>query len=341
MSIRLQNRGPPPLAKSFTEGGSPHGAELLLAGIAAEASTVLPVIHAARSCTAPSHGYRSRSPPAPSEACRAAPEGAVGVVSTSGRGTETPSSPGPAADRPQRPSSRAAGESGGTPEARRSWRLSQKAAARPEVPEHEVQRRKRRSYTPEEILEFQQQAQCRVLERRRAMTAEPRVRKISDHSRRQSLDSFQRRTEMRLEEHTRVALEAIAVEQEGRERRARTAEEVVAFQRRAKARLSDWRRVQTLEKQKAEEEEQRRRARQREESQAAVLLKERRRAEIYALNALLREQGQKKLELFMQGRLEGRDAVEDSSEADGAGSSDEEGEGGGAVPNTREFQHGV
>ena len=73
----------------------------------------------------------------------------------------------------------------------------------------------------------------------------------------------------------------------------------------------------------------------------AVLLKERRRAEIYALNALLREQGQKKLELFMQGRLEGRDAVEDSSEADGPGSSDEEGEGGGAVPKTREFQHGV
>ena len=40
---------------------------------------------------------------------------------------------------------------------------------------------------------------------------------------------------MRLEKHTRVALDAIAVEQEGRERRARSAEEVVAFQRRAQA----------------------------------------------------------------------------------------------------------
>ena len=226
-------------------------------------------------------------------------------------------------------------------EASRSGRHLQKPAARPQVPDPEVQRRKRRSYTPEEIIEFQQQAHCRVLQRQRAMTAEPRTRKVSDHSTRQSLDSFQRRTEMRLEEHTRVALDAIAVEQEGRERRARSAEEVVAFQRRAQARLSDWRRVQTLEKQKAEEEEQRRRARQREESQAAVLLKERRRAEIYALDALLREQGQKKLDLFMKGQLDGKDAVEDSNEADGAGSSDEEGEGGEPVPRRIEFQHGV
>lgn len=226
-------------------------------------------------------------------------------------------------------------------EASRSGRHLQKPAARPQAPDPEVQRRKRRSHTPEDIIEFQQQAHCRVLQRQRAMTAEPRTRKVSDHSTRQSLDSFQRRTEMRLEEHTRVALDAIAVEQEGRERRARSAEEVVAFQRRAQARLSDWRRVQMLEKQKAEGEEQRRRARQREESQAAVLLKERRRAEIYALNALLREQGQKKLDLFMKGQLDGKDAVEDSNEADGAGSSDEEGEGGEPVPRRIEFQHGV
>lgn len=340
MSIRLKNREPAPLANSSTEGGSSHGPETLLASLAAEASTVLPVIHAARSCTAPSHGYRSRSPPPLSEACRAAPEGATaGVATTSGRSIGTPFPPDHSEGRPRRPSSRAAG--GGTVEASRSGRHLQKPAARPQAPDPEVQRRKRQSYTPEEIIEFQQQAHCRVLQRQRAMTAEPRTRKVSDHSTRQSLDSFQRRTEMRLEEHTRVALDAIAVEQEGRERRARSAEEVVAFQRRAQARLSDWRRVQTLEKQKAEGEEQRRRARQREESQAAVLLKERRRAEIYALNALLREQGQKKLDLFMKGQLDGKDAVEDSNEADGAGSSDEEGEGGEPVPRRIEFQHGV
>ena len=213
MSIRLKNREPAPLANSSTEGGSSHGPETLLASLAAEASTVLPVIHAARSCTAPSHGYRSRSPPPLSEACRAAPEGATaGVATTSGRSTGTPFPPDHSEGRPRRPSSRAAG--GGTVEASRSGRHLQKPAARPQAPDPEVQRRKRQSYTPEEIIEFQQQAHCRVLQRQRAMTAEPRTRKVSDHSTRQSLDSFQRRTEMRLEEHTRVALDAIAPQKE-------------------------------------------------------------------------------------------------------------------------------
>lgn len=191
-----------------------------------------------------------------------------------------------------------------------------------------MQRRKHRSYTPEELAEFQHQAQCRVIERKRALTAEPRPRKTPEHSTRQSLDSFQRRTELRLEQHTKAALEALLIEQQGRERQTRTAEEVAAFQRRAQVRLSDWRRVQASEKQRAAEEEQLQRSRHREECQAAILMKERRRVEIYALNAILREQGQKRLELFMQGRL---DETPDTVEVPGddAGSSDEEGGVGG------------
>ena len=79
-----------------------------------------------------------------------------------------------------------------------------------------------------------------------------------------------------------------------------------------------------LEKQKAVDKEQPRRARHWEECQAAVLLKERLGAEIHSLNAILREQGQKNLGLFMKEPLGGNDAVEAPGDAGGEDSSDEE-----------------
>ena len=333
MSIRLQNRTPPASAKLAGAASSPHRGESLLTRVAAEAVTALPVIQPKRSGTAPAFGRQGRSPPPAREACRAARGSMAGAATTSGRGNgdhpraggglgslaaESPNSKVRGTEAPERPVSRAGLE-------------PRKAAPRPPLePEPEMQRRKRRSYTPEELAEFQHQAQCRVMERKRALTAEPRPRRTPEHSTRQSLDSFQRRTELRLEQHTKNALEVLLMEQQERERQTRTTEEVAAFQRRAQVRLSDWRRIQAVEKQRAAEEEQLQRSRHREECQSAILMKERRRVEIYALNAILREQGQKKLELFMQGRLdETPDAVE--APGDDADSSDEEGGGGGRV----------
>ena len=332
MSIRLQSRTPPAPAKLAGMASSPHRGESLLTCVAAEAMTALPVIHSKRSGTAPAFGRQGRSPPPAREACRAARGSMAGMATTSGRGigdhpraggglghlaADSPNSKMRGTEAPERPVSQAGRE-------------PRKAPPRPPPePEPEMQRRKHRSYTPEELAELQHLAQCRVIERKRALTAEPRPRKTPEHSTRQSLDSFQRRTELRLEQHTKATLEVLLMEQ-GRERQTRTAEEVAAFQRRAQVRLSDWRRVQAFEKQRAAEEEQLQRSRHREECQAAILMKGRRRVEIYALNAILREQGQKKLELFMQGRL---DETPDTVEAPGddAGSSDEEGGVGGRV----------